>query len=59
MICSEAGLIPKQVWADPCQVAKHWALGQRGVALIDLHSTLRPIYSQFIVQLECSVQIIH
>ena len=30
-----------------------WALGQRGVALIDLQSTSRPIYSKSSVLLEC------
>ena len=33
--------------------------GLRDVAVIDLQSTSRPIYSQFTVQHECSVEIIH
>ena len=52
-------VIPKQVWADPRQVAWHWALELRDVALIDFLSTSRPIYSQSIVQRECSVYITH
>ena len=52
--CKGGQVVPKQVWADPFQIAWHRVLGQRGVALIDLQNTSRPIYSQSIVQLGCS-----
>ena len=38
-------------------VVWHQALGQKGIALIDIQNTLLPIYNQSIVQHECLVLI--
>ena len=43
-------------WTGSYQVAWHWVLCLTRKALIDIQSDLlHPIYSQFIVQLKCSV----
>ena len=54
-LCEGGRVAPKQILADPFKMVWHLALGQKGVAPIDLQSTLRLIYSQSIVQLKCSV----